>query len=117
MLTSIEYQGKIVQALAEFSWGNDLNIIFEILSNRFDSFNDNGFYPHPQKVALRQELKEVSTLRKLAEHIRALDARRGATQSRPARPAGRTPQRRAVRADADARLSPPTSAPAAWHGM
>lgn len=74
MLTQIEYQGKIVQALAEFSWGSDLNIIFEILSNRFDSFNDNGFYPHPEEVALRQELKEVSTLRKLAEHIRALDA-------------------------------------------
>jgi len=74
MLTSIKQQGKIVQALGEFSWGNDLNIIFEILSNRFDSFNDNGFYPHPQEVALRQELKEVATLRKLAEHIRALDA-------------------------------------------
>jgi hypothetical protein len=44
------------------------------LSNRFDSFNDNGFYPHPDEVALRQELKEVSTLRKLAEQIRALDA-------------------------------------------
>jgi alpha-ketoglutarate-dependent taurine dioxygenase len=74
MLVSIEYQGKIAQALAEFNWGNDLNIIFEILRNRFDSFNDNGFYPHADEIALRQELKEVSTLRKLAEHIRALDA-------------------------------------------
>ncbi|MYM26077.1 hypothetical protein GTP46_25945 [Duganella sp. FT135W] len=74
MLASIEYQGKIAQALANFSWDNDLNIIFEILRNRFDSFNDNGFYPHPDEVALRQELKEVSTLRRLAEQIRALDA-------------------------------------------
>lgn len=74
MLMSIEYHGKIVQALGEFSWGNDLNIIFDILSNRFDSFNGNGFYPHPDEVRLRQELKEVPTLRKLAEHIRALDA-------------------------------------------
>ncbi|MYM67595.1 hypothetical protein GTP45_12225 [Pseudoduganella sp. FT55W] len=74
MLVSIEYQGKIVQALGEINWGSDLNIIFNILRNRFDSFNDNGFYPHPDEVALRQELKEVATLRRLAEQIRALDA-------------------------------------------
>ncbi|MRW93629.1 hypothetical protein GJ699_26910 [Duganella sp. FT80W] len=74
MLSSVQYQGKIVQAVADFSWGNDLNIIFELLSARFNGFNDNGFYPHPDEVALRQELKEVATLRKLAERIRGLDA-------------------------------------------
>jgi len=74
MLASLEYQGKVALGLASFSWGNDLNTIFKILSNRFNSFNENGFYPHPDEVALRQELKEVATLRKLADHIRTLDA-------------------------------------------
>jgi hypothetical protein len=74
MLASIKYQGNIAQAEADFSWNNDFNIIFELLSRRFDSFNDNGFYPHPDEVTLRQELKEVATLRKLSERIRGLDA-------------------------------------------
>ncbi|WP_343729529.1 TauD/TfdA family dioxygenase [Duganella sp.] len=74
MLGSMEYHGRIAQGCASFSWGNDLNTIFEILSQRFDGFNDNGFYAHPDEVALRQELKEVPILRRLAEHIHALDA-------------------------------------------
>jgi alpha-ketoglutarate-dependent taurine dioxygenase len=72
MLASVEYQGRIAKTNIDFSWDNSFNIIFELLSQRFDSFNDNGFYPHPDEVALRQELKEVSTLRRLAERIRAL---------------------------------------------
>ncbi|SHN39587.1 Taurine dioxygenase, alpha-ketoglutarate-dependent [Duganella sacchari] len=74
MLSSIEYQGNICLATTDFSWGNDLNIIFELLNKRFDSFNDNGFYPHADEVALREELKEVATLRKLSEQIRKLGA-------------------------------------------
>jgi alpha-ketoglutarate-dependent taurine dioxygenase len=74
MLTSLTYQGKIAKAVAEFSWGNDLSTIFEMLTRRFNSFNENGFYAHPDEVALREELKEVATLRKLAERLRSLDA-------------------------------------------
>src|SRR5450830_762532 len=73
MLASVEYQGKIAKAEVDFTWDNDFDNIFELLSQRFDSFNDNGFYPHPDEVALRQELKEISTLRRLAERIRALN--------------------------------------------
>lgn len=74
MISSVEYQGRIVHGKADFVWGKDLDIIFELLSSRFDGFNDNGFYAHPDEVALRQELKEVGTLRRLAEHIQGLDA-------------------------------------------
>ncbi|TFW25577.1 TauD/TfdA family dioxygenase [Duganella callida] len=74
MFSSLEYQGKIAHAIADFSWDSDLDKIFAILSQRFNGFNDNGFYPHPDEVALRQELKEVATLRKLSEHIRDVKA-------------------------------------------
>lgn len=73
MLASVEYQGKIAKADVDFTWDNDFDNIFALLSQRFDSFNDNGFYPHPDEVALRQELKEISILRRLAERIRALN--------------------------------------------
>ncbi|MGV7207238.1 TauD/TfdA family dioxygenase [Oxalobacteraceae bacterium A2-2] len=48
--------------------------MFDIMSRRFEHFNGNGFYVHPDEVALRDELREVRQLRRLAEHLRALDA-------------------------------------------
>jgi alpha-ketoglutarate-dependent taurine dioxygenase len=74
MLTSIEYRGKIAFATASFSWGQDLDTIFDILSRRFDGFNDNGFSAHPQEAELRRELATVPTLAHLSESLRGLRA-------------------------------------------
>lgn len=74
MISSIEYLGKIAFANSNFSWGKDLDTIFDILSRRFDGFNDNGFYAHPQEVALRAELAQVPTLAHLTEALRGLHA-------------------------------------------
>lgn len=73
MISSIAYQGKIAFAKSSFSWGQDLDTIFSILSQRFDGFNDNGFYAHPQEVELRKELSSVPTLAHLTEALRGLD--------------------------------------------
>lgn len=74
MLSSITYRGKIVFADASFTWGDDLDAIFDILSKRFDNFNDNGFYAHPDEVQLRAELGKVATLAHLTEGLRGLGA-------------------------------------------
>lgn len=74
MISSIEYHGKIAFAKAAFSWDQDLETIFAILSQRFDDFNDNGFYAHPQEVELRKELSRVPTLAHLTEALRGLRA-------------------------------------------
>lgn len=69
-----EYQGTIAIVNSAFSWGGDLDRLFQVIERRFNDFNDNGFYPHPDEVALREELKEIGTLRRLAEALRGLDA-------------------------------------------
>ena len=74
MISSIAHQGKIVSAKADFDWGSDLDTIFDLLSSRFDGFNDNGFYAHPQEVALREELAKIPTLAHLSEALRGLQA-------------------------------------------
>jgi len=74
MLVMQEYQGKIAVADAAFSWGDDLNRLFRIIERQFQDFNNNGFYPHPHEVAMREELKEIGTLRRLTEALRQLGA-------------------------------------------
>jgi alpha-ketoglutarate-dependent taurine dioxygenase len=74
MLTSISRSGKIVFAKAAIDWNTDLDAIFEILSKHFDSFNDNGFYAHPNEVQLRTELARVPTLAHLTEGLLGLRA-------------------------------------------
>ncbi len=59
-------------APADISWGGDLNTTYEILTRRFNGFNENGFYAHPEEVALRAELGEVGTLRRLTRQLRGL---------------------------------------------
>jgi alpha-ketoglutarate-dependent taurine dioxygenase len=74
MFSLLKYSGNIAITAADFSWGDDLNLLFDILSKRFNGFNENGFYAHPDEVALRQELREVGTLRRLSEKLRGLNA-------------------------------------------
>jgi hypothetical protein len=74
MLSSITYRGKIAFANASFSWGDDLDTIFNIVSTYFADFNDNGFYAHPDEIRLRAELSKVATLAHLIEGLRGLGA-------------------------------------------
>jgi alpha-ketoglutarate-dependent taurine dioxygenase len=74
MLSSISHLGNIAFAKSAFTWQSDLDTIFDILSNRFDGFNDNGFYAHPDEIALRKELARVPTLAHLTEALRGLSA-------------------------------------------
>ncbi len=72
MILSTAFRGRIAFAQSSFSWGEDLERIFRILSARFDGFNDNGFYAHPQETALRAELARVPSVAHLAEGLRGL---------------------------------------------
>jgi alpha-ketoglutarate-dependent taurine dioxygenase len=74
MLYSISHIGNIASAKSGFSWNDDLDTIFAILSKRFDNFNGNGFYAHPDEVELRKELARVPTLAHLTEGLLGLRA-------------------------------------------
>jgi alpha-ketoglutarate-dependent taurine dioxygenase len=74
MLYSISHIGNVAFAKSGFSWNADLDSIFSILSKRFDNFNGNGFYAHPDEVQLRSELARVPTLAHLTEGVRGLRA-------------------------------------------
>ncbi|QJE00991.1 hypothetical protein HH212_13910 [Massilia forsythiae] len=77
MISVSKYKGNIVLAASRFAWNDDLDRIFDILSQRFadiGGFNDNGFRPHPQEVALRAELGRVATLARLRDALAGLDA-------------------------------------------
>jgi alpha-ketoglutarate-dependent taurine dioxygenase len=74
MFAMQEYQGKIAVADAAFVWGNDLDRLFRVIERQFKDFNNNGFYPHPDEVAMREEFREIGTLRRLTEALQRLDA-------------------------------------------
>ena len=69
MLSSIEKSGNVAIVKRNFSWGEDLAQILDIVERHFDDFNGNGFYPHPQEEVLQRELLAIPTLRKLSEAI------------------------------------------------
>uniref|UniRef100_UPI0026012295 hypothetical protein n=1 Tax=Rugamonas sp. TaxID=1926287 RepID=UPI0026012295 len=74
MFSSISYHGKVATVDADLRWGGELPAIFDIIGRYFADFNDNGFYAHPDEQALRQELRDVPTLHRLARALRAIDA-------------------------------------------
>ena len=75
MLTTIEQSGKISIVKRSFSWGADLDAIHALVSQHFDDFNGNGFYPHPDEEALRRKLLAIPTLQRLAGEIAGRQAR------------------------------------------
>ncbi|MYM88692.1 hypothetical protein GTP91_16110 [Rugamonas sp. FT82W] len=62
-------------ARRDFDWGLDLAAIAAIVGRHFKDFNGNGFYPHPDEVALQRELRAVPSLRQLGAQIRGAGAR------------------------------------------
>ena len=72
MSTSLNKSENVTICAADISWGDDLNNIYQILSRRFNGFNENGFYAHPEEVALRAELGEVGALRRLTRQLRSM---------------------------------------------
>ena len=74
MLSSLIYQGKIAQVVANFTWGEDLDGIYSVISKYFDNFNDNGFHAHADEIALRAELADIATLQRLTAQLQALPA-------------------------------------------
>src|SRR5471030_1120285 len=74
MPTSLNKSENVTISPADISWGSDLNSIYEILRMRFNDFNENGFYAHPEEVALRTELGEVGALQRLTRQVRGMRA-------------------------------------------
>ncbi len=74
MFAMQEYQGRFAIANSSFCWGDDLPRLFQVIQRRFNDFNDNGFYAHPDEVAMRKELQEIDTLQRLALALRSLKA-------------------------------------------
>jgi alpha-ketoglutarate-dependent taurine dioxygenase len=72
MFSQLEHYGKVTVADAAFSWNRDLDLVFEIISRHFGSFNENGFYAHPEEVAIREALRGVDTLCRLTDTLLAL---------------------------------------------
>lgn len=69
MFSAIDRTGNISIVESNFSWGEDLASILDIVARHFADFNGNGFYPHPDEERLQQELLQVPTLRKLSQAI------------------------------------------------
>lgn len=59
----------------DFSWESDLDTILATLRRHFHDFNGNGFYPHPDEIALQQALLTVPALQRLRTRIRDSGAR------------------------------------------
>lgn len=70
MSSSFNAINNVAITSADINWGSDLNAIYEILSHRFNGFNENGFYAHPEEVSLRAELSEVGALGRLTRQLR-----------------------------------------------
>jgi hypothetical protein len=58
-----------------FDWGNDQQTIVGIVSRYFSDFNGNGFYPHPDEVALQRALLAVPALQQIQRQLRQAGAR------------------------------------------
>lgn len=58
-----------------FDWGQDQAAIIALVGRYFSDFNGNGFYPHPDEVALQRELLAVPSLRYLQRYIAGAEAR------------------------------------------
>lgn len=74
MFSMQKYQGKIAVVDSAFSWGGDLDRVFEVIEQHFAHFNDNGFYAHPDEVDIRRQLQEIGTLQQLVTALKALAA-------------------------------------------
>lgn len=59
----------------DFDWGQDQSAIVAIVSRYFSDYNGNGFYPHPDEVALQRELLALPALQQLRRHLRHAGAR------------------------------------------
>ncbi|TFW25226.1 TauD/TfdA family dioxygenase [Duganella callida] len=75
MGASFNQPQNIFVAARDFDWGSDLDTIVALVGSRFSDFNGNGFYPHPDEVALQRELQAVPSLRRLSAMIRDTRAR------------------------------------------
>lgn len=58
-----------------FDWGHDQDAIIALVSRYFSDFNGNGFYPHPDEVALRRALLTIPSLQALQRYIAGAEAR------------------------------------------
>lgn len=54
----------------DFHWGDDQSAIAAIVGRYFSDYNGNGFYPHPEEVALQRALQAVPALQHLQRHLR-----------------------------------------------
>lgn len=75
MLTAIEHHSNIMLARGNFTWGDELERIVALVARYFPDFNGNGFYPHPDEIALQGELQALPTLRHLAQRLGRAGAR------------------------------------------
>jgi alpha-ketoglutarate-dependent taurine dioxygenase len=75
MFSTIEQNGNISVVKTNFTWGDDLAKVIDIIAGHFDDFNGNGFYPHPDEEALQRELLQVPTLRDFAAQLAERKAR------------------------------------------
>lgn len=71
MLTTLERSGRIGVARCARAWNGELQQIVATITRHFQDFNDNGFYPHPDEVAIQRELLALPLLGKLAADIAA----------------------------------------------
>jgi hypothetical protein len=71
MLTTLERSGRIGVARCARDWNGELQQIVATVARHFQDFNDNGFYPHPDEVAIQRELLALPLLGKLAGDIAA----------------------------------------------
>jgi alpha-ketoglutarate-dependent taurine dioxygenase len=69
MFTMLERSGRIGIVRCADGWNGELQKIINIVKGHFSDCNDNGFYPHPDEVAMQRELLAIPSLRQLAHCV------------------------------------------------
>lgn len=69
MLTMLEQTGRIGTARRARAWNGELEKITEFVTSRFNDSNGNGYFPHPDEVAMQRALLAMPMLGRLARAI------------------------------------------------
>lgn len=74
MLAIQNLAGRIGTARRVREWNGELETIIEFVTRRFSDSNGNGYFPHPDEVAMQRALLNLPMLGRLAQDIRGSGA-------------------------------------------
>lgn len=74
MLALLERSGRIGMARRARDWNGELEKIKQFVTSRFTESNGNGYFPHPDEVAMQRALRALPMLGRLAQNVQGSGA-------------------------------------------